>query len=181
MKKLSQITGEALKVIPRKQQLSTSTTILSKRSEAVLSHFKEAKDFAVQFNLDKCLSKYMGIKSNTDGLNANTIKLRELADCYGDENVSNWIAAWLVSLSSKMDFQISPEQAITTSMFILEELYMINIAEFSLFFKRLLKGHYGVFYGKFNIQTILIACKEFRMQRGKILLGMDYEEQKKYI
>jgi hypothetical protein len=180
MKKIGQITGAALKVIPRGKQSGTSKINLSKRSEAVLSRFETAKDFAVQFNLDECVSKYISIKTNLDGIKANTIKLRELSDCYGDGNISNWIAAWLVSISSKMDFPISTEQATTTSVLILEELYMINISEFTLFFKRLLKGDYGIFYGKFNMQTIICACKEFRMQRGKVILMMNSEDQEKY-
>jgi len=147
-------------VIPRGTQSSKSIIVLSKRSKAVLSRFKTAKDFAVEFNLDKCISLYINSKTNLDGIKANTVKLRELSDCYGDSNVSNWIAAWLVSISSKMDFQISSEQAVTTSVLILEELYMINISEFTLFFKRLLKGDYGIFYGKFNMQTIIGACND---------------------
>jgi len=170
-----------LKVIPRNAQLSKSKTDLNKRSEAVLNRFETAKDFAVQFNMDYCANKYIAIKTNYEGLMSNTVKLRELSDCYGDKNISNWIASWLVVLSSKMDFQISPEQAGTTSVLILEELYMINISEFSLFFKRLLKGDYGIFYGKFNIQTILMACKEFRMQRGFVLSKLSEEDQLKLL
>jgi len=116
-----------LKVIPRGTQSNKSIVVLSKRSEAVLSRFNTAKDFAVEFNLDKCISLYINSKTNLDGIKTNTVKLRELSDCYGDDNISNWIAAWLVSISSKMDFQISSEQAVTTSLLILEELYMINI------------------------------------------------------
>lgn len=168
-----------MKVIPQGSQLSKSKTDLSKRSEALLSRFETAKDFAKQFNMDYCFIKNMAVKNNSDGLLTNTIKLRELSDCYGDKNIANWIASWLVVLSSKMDFSISPEQAGTTSILILEELYMINIAEFSLLFKKILKGDYGIFYGKFNIQTILIACKEFRLQRGSVISKMDSEEQNK--
>lgn len=170
-----------MRAIPRNAQSSKSRTDLSNRSTAVLSHFKAAKEFAVQFNFDYCSSKYIAIKNNLDGLLTNTIKLRELSDCYGDKNIANWIASWLVVLSNKMDFSISPEQANTTSILILEELYMINIAEFSLFFKRLLKGDYGIFYGKFNIQTIILGCKEFRMQRGRVIAKMTSEEQSKLI
>jgi hypothetical protein len=181
MKRIGQITPEALKVIPRGKQSNISKITLSKRSELVLSQFSEAKQFATEFNLDSSLSRYISVKSNIDGIKTNTIKIRELSDCYGDENITNWISAWLVSLSSKMDFQISTEQVTSTSLLILEELYMINISEFTLFFKRLLKGDYGIFYGKFNIQTIILACKQFRMQRGKVFLNMSSEEQKKYV
>jgi len=180
MKKLGEITPEALRVIPRGKQSNISKITLSKRSEIVLSQFSEAKQFATEFNLDSSLSRYIAVKSNIDGIKTNTIKLRELSDCYGDENITNWISAWLVSLSSKMDFQISTEQVTSTSLLILEELYMINISEFTLFFKRLLKGDYGIFYGKFNMQTIVVACKQFRMQRGKVFLNMSTEEQRKY-
>lgn len=76
-----------------------------------------------------------------------------------------------------MNFEISTQQAKSTSMMILEELYMLNIAEFTFFFKQIRKGIFGIFYGKFNGQTILIACKEFRKNRGRILSDMNYDEQ----
>ena len=115
------------------------------------------------------------IKTNIQGYQKKVVKLRELVECYGEKNICNWIAAWLVSLSSKMDFSIAPDQASLTSKLILEELYMINISEFSLFFKKLLKGQYGIFYGKFNMQTIILACKEFRKERLRGINQFEFE------
>jgi hypothetical protein len=145
----------------------------------VLKTYPNIELFAQDFNLDSCDERYIGIKTHLDGMESKTIKLRELSDCYGDENISNWIAAWLISISSYMNFEISTQQVRTTSLIILEELYMINIAEFTLFFKQLRKGKFGIFYGKFNGQTILMACKEFRLNRGNVLSGLpsDYQIQ----
>jgi hypothetical protein len=161
--------------MPQGARLSKSKTDLSNRYKSVLSAYPNAIEFANEFNLDSTINRYIDVKTNIDGYLKDTIKLRELSECYGDKNISNWIAAWLVSLSSKMEFQITPDQAGLTSRLILEELYMINISEFSLFFKSLLKGKYGIFYGKFNIQTIILACKEFRKERTKAINQMEFE------
>ena len=100
---------------------------------------------------------------------SDVIKISEIAQAYDEETVQLWLVAWLVNLSGVMDFSITEAQANETALFILEELYMLNVAELTLFFKRLKKGHYGIFYNKFNIQTILRAGKEYRMERGREL------------
>ena len=162
--------------------MDSSNTLpgLSKKSKLVLKSFPEIEMFAQNFNMNSCEERYIGIKTNLDGLQSKTIKLRELSDCYGDENICNWIAAWLISVSAYMNFEISSQQAKSTSMMILEELYMLNIAEYTLFFKQLRKGIFGIFYGKFNGQTILVACKEFRKNRGKILSNLSEKEQNEF-
>ena len=184
MKKIGEITKD-LKVIPQKKQLgrlqtdlSITRRELSNKSKLVLKSFPEVERFAQEFNLDSCDERYISIKTNLDGLESKTINIRELSDCYGDENISNWIAAWLISVSAYMNFEISTQQARITSLLILEELYMINIAELTLFFKQLRKGRYGIFYGKFNGQTILVASKEFRMERGRVLAKLPSEQQR---
>ena len=185
MKRLGQITGKILRATLQNKQLSqsktdlqnTSTPALGQRSLDVLEVYPEIEQFAIDFNLDNCMEKYIHIKSSLDGLKSRTVKLSELVNCYGEDNIVNWISAWLISVSAYMNFEISHQQSRTTSILILEELYMINLAEFSLFFKRLRKGQYGIFYGKFNGQTILMACSEFRMQRGKVISKMSEKEQ----
>lgn len=111
---------------------------------------------------------------------SDTMKLWELAQVYGQKTVCLWIEAWLVNLSEYMDFEVSEHQTTSTSIMILEELYMLKIPEFTLFFKKLRKGNYGQFYGKFNGQIIMLAALEFRKQRGTILSKEPTEEQDKY-
>ena len=179
MKKIGQITETALKAIPRNGQLKERSADLEARLDSVLSFYPTVESFAIDMNLENCFKKYSHIKTVEDGLVSRKIKVRELAAIYGEDKIASWISLWLISLSKYMDFQISNEQADITSIDILSEMYMLNIAELTLLFTRIRKGHYGIFYGKFNMQTIMLACKGFRVERGGILSKMKEEEQNK--
>lgn len=170
-----------MEAIPQGGQLKQLKTDLPKNSKAVLKRFKTAKDFAKEFNLDNCMERYCCVKTHSDGLLSNKVKLNELSACYGEENICNWIAAWLITVSLYMNFEISTQQVKITSILILEEMYMINIAEFSFFFRKLIKGAYRPFYGKFNGQTIIQACKEFRHERGRVFSQMPSDLQNQLI
>ena len=164
-------------MIQQKKQSPALSKELSRRGKSILAQFKTGKCFAAQFNLDFCLSRYSTIQTITQGLSADLIKLGELNLAYGDKITALWIESWLVNIASYMDFSISSKQASSTAMFIKEECYMLNIGELTLLFKRIFKGKYGQFYGKFNGQTIIGACVEFRNERGKIISKMSSEEQ----
>jgi hypothetical protein len=135
----------------------------------MIEHFRTGRDFSSQFNLDFCLEQYSGYRTPGAALQSGKIKIRELVDCYGDRLIIAWLKAWLVNLSHYMDFDINTSQGHKTAMFILEECYMLNLAEISLLFKKIMKGNYGEFYNKFNGQIILRACREYRKERGRIL------------
>ena len=148
---------------------------------AMLQTFPTGIDFGKKFNLDFCMEHYINIKTIDDALMARKIKLRELSVCYGEKLIMGWIHAWLINLSSYMNFSITEQQARTTSMFILEDCYMLNIAEFTLLFRKITRGNYGQFYGQFNGQIIMNACREYRNQRGKILSLKTEDEQQKIL
>jgi len=124
------------------------------------------------------MEKYINIKTFEDALKSKKIKLRELSLAYGEQIIIGWIQAWLINLSGYMNFSITEQQAKTTAIFILEDCYMFNLAEFTLLFRKINRGNYGQFYGQFNGQIIMAACKEYRNQRGKVLSGLSEEEQK---
>lgn len=145
----------------------------------MLKNFQTEIEFANTFNMDNCIQKYIEFKTVEDALKSEKIKLRELTSIYSEKAIVLWIQAWLVSLASYMNFSITEQQAKTTSIFILEDCYMFNIVEFTLLFKKLSRGSFGEFYGKFNGQIIVLACKQYREQRGKILNSMTYDEQRK--
>jgi len=109
------------------------------------------------------------------------IKIRELAACFDDETIQLWLEAWLVNLSQHMDFEINESQAKETAIALVEDLYMLNLAEITLLFRKIRKGYYGRFYGKFDMQTILTAARQYRIERGKILAGLSTEIQDKLI
>ena len=143
----------------------------------MIKHFETGKIFLSEFNLDSCLNRYSEFKTQEEALKSKKIKILSLTKCYGEDLILTWMKAWLISLSSYMDFQITPQQVNITSRNLVEELYMLNLSEITLFFNRIIKGKYGEFYGKFNGQTILRSALEYRSQRGKILSGLTESEQ----
>jgi len=144
-------------------------------------HFKDAKSFMTEFNLDATIVRYIGHKTQLDAIHANTIKLREIAGAYSEKNTLLWIELWLASFCKFMDFEITDTASQATAMYLLEELYMVNLTEFSLFFKWLQKGKYGSFFGKFDGQKIIQAARQFRIDRGREISKMKTDEQIKYI
>lgn len=143
----------------------------------MLSAFPAPIKFLEQFNLDFCAEKYSEYKTLEEALCSEKIKIRLLAKIYGDETVVTWMQSWLINISKYMDFTISDDQARKTAMFLAEELYMLNLAEITLFFKKLLKGVYGEFFGKFNGQIIMSGAMRYRQERGRIVSNMSTEQQ----
>lgn len=166
-------------MIPHNKQQNQSLKVYSTKQKAVLNAFNTASEFAVEMNIDNCLLKYSEYNTEKLALQSGKIKIRELAEIYTEEKIIAWISTWLITISSHMDFDIQEQQIKTTSIFLLEEIYMLNLAEFTLFFKKLRKGLYGIFYGKFNIQTVVLAAIEYRKERGRILSALTTEEQSK--
>lgn len=146
-------------------------------NQSALKLYPDARLFAEGNNLDVCLERYAQYKSIKDALMARKIKIRELAATYGERPIAGWLSTWIIYLASIMDFEISEQQRRTTANMLIEELYMLNMAEITLFFKKLQKGDYGTFYNKFNVQTILIAAKQYRQQRGVILSKLPEKTQ----
>jgi hypothetical protein len=137
--------------------------------ETIKRYYPTGNRFVVDMNMDSCMEKYCIYKTIKEAHLSRKAKLIDLSHAYGEELVMAWIEAWLVNLAAYMNFDISNQQSSETAMFILEELFMLNIPEFTLLFKRIKKGRYGEFYGRFNGQIILRACKEFRIERGNII------------
>ena len=155
--------------------------LMPSKAVQILKYAPTGAEFTTMFNLDSCTEKYLKYKSVEECLTTGMIKLREISAAYGDKLMVAWVQAWLINLAMYMNFEISKEQVKTTAIMILEECYMLNIAEYTFMFRRILKGHYGIFYGKYNGQTIINACVEFRKERGKILAKLSSEQQKQLI
>ena len=134
------------------------------------------KEFVVQFNLDYCLKRYSEIKTAESALLSNKIKVRELAKVYTEDAVLVWIESWIANLAAFKDISIEESQVKKTAMFILEEVYMLNLAELTLLFKRIMKG--SIFYNKFDGTTIIHAARDYRQERGRILSKMSTEQYK---
>ncbi len=154
---------------------------MSKKGKNFLKQFRTADAFIIQFNPDYCRNRYIAIQTSKEALYAQTIQLRELALCYDQETIQLWLCSWLYQLSVQMDFEITESQAEETAQEIFRTLYMVNITELTIFFRKLKAGQYSIFYGKFNMQTILIGAREYRQERGREIAKLSTKEQQKLL
>ena len=75
----------------------------------------------------------------------------------GRESFTNaYMMAWLVYLNEVLSLnkQMSEEQIRLCAQMILDDYYMLNVADLTLLFKRVLKGDYGEFYERLSIDKI---------------------------
>ena len=152
---------------------------LSKRKSEMLVICPNVKLLITKLNFDSCLERYFRYSNAEESLMSGKLRLREIAAIYEPSAPILLIRAWLINLASFMGFEITDQQAKETGRYIYEEVGMLNIAELTLLFKRIKKGQYGEFYGRFNGQIILRACREYRKERGKILVALSTDEQLK--
>lgn len=160
-------------------QLTSLPTKLTRRSVELQKAFAAGKDFLVQFNYDYCADRYEKYNTPKLALMSGMVKLNEVSKVYNRKTPIIMLKLWLVNLSLFMGFDLPDQQARETGQYIYEEVNMLNLAEITLLFRRIKKGHYGEFYGKFNGQIVLRACREYRSERGRILAKLDEKEQLK--
>ena len=105
------------------------------------------------------------------------IKLSELQFAYEPDTAIDLISAWLLnaSLYSRLVIDLHLIKSIARELY--KEIFMLNLAEFTLFFSKLKRGHYGNLYGRFDGMTICNAAIEYRRKRGLILSKLPEEEQ----
>lgn len=153
LQKLRQPNGELLKVCPT------------------------GEEFITRFNFDFCLSRYENIDTIEKAIESGMLTLREISDTYNKKTPVLMLQAWLVNLSSFMNFEITAQQAKETAQYIFEEMRAISLPLLTILFKRIKKGKYGEFYGKFNGQKILIACIDFRKEIMKEVIKIEEQKQ----
>jgi len=154
----------------------TSNKELAVRN-SVLKTYPSGASFINKFNFDYCMSEFKA-NSYSAALRINVLKLREIASAYNEDTPKILIEAWLVNFSTFIGVEITSQQCRETAGFLYEEGYMLNLAELTFFFKRLKKGYYGKFYGKFDGMSIISACRTYRMERGKLIASMSEAERK---
>lgn len=109
------------------------------------------------------------------------IKLSDLQFAYEKDTAIDLIRAWLVNLSIYLGLNTEGQIIKTIARELYSEIFMFNLAEFTLFFSKLRKGYYGQMYGRFDGLMIVSAGREYRQQRGLILSKLPEEEQNKIV
>ena len=151
------------------------------RSNALVKAYPNKGEFLVEFNFDACLNRYSEFNTPERALESNKIKLKEIALAYDKQTPVSMIEFWLINLASYMNIEASDQQIREVAIYLYEDNSFFNLAEITLFFKRLKKGYYGSFYGRFDGMMICNAAREYRQQRGNILARLPEEQQNRIV
>jgi hypothetical protein len=129
------------------------------------------------------MQRYSELNTPELALLSHKMKLKEIAATYDKQTPVSLIEFWLINLVAYMglDEKATDQQIREIAIYLYEDFSFFNLAELTLFFKRIKKGFYGEFYGKLDGMKIISAAREYRQQRGLILSKLPEEEQKKII
>jgi len=142
---------------------------------------KTPDSFLLTFNPDFCAERYENFNTSELALCSGMIKLSELQIAFEADTPIDLIRAWLINASMYVRLEIDSQLIKEISRELYKEIFMLNMAEFTLFFSRLKRGYYGNLYGRFDGMMLCSAAREFRSQRGLILSKLTEQEQLKII
>ena len=122
-----------------------------------------------------CLTRYNDKLTVKNALYSNKVKLSELKTIYSVQTPILFIESWLLQLNlyANVEHKLNGDQVKETAIYMYDEIYMLNMAEFTLLFKLIKNGHYGPFYNKVDATQLLIACRSYRSERAKHLIEME--------
>lgn len=179
MKKLGELTVKALS--STEGQNKPSLALSQANRNLILSKYPEFTKFALTYNPDACLVRYDIYQTEKAALLSETLRLNQLTSVYSKDAAVGWIGTWIVKICEQLKLELEDYQVKIDALLLYSEIYMFNLAEVSLFFKKFMLGHYGHFYGKFNIQILSTAARQYRSTRGKILSNMTTKQQNNII
>lgn len=143
----------------------------------MLRKIKEPEQLLQTLNPDFCTKRYSEQNTELKALRAGVIKLSEINQAYTPGTSEDLIQAWLLSLSMYVRIEVDKKLIQEISIELYKEIYMLNMAELTLFFSKLRRGIYGPLYGRFDGMMICIAAREYRQTRGTELAKLTSEEQ----
>lgn len=149
--------------------------------ESLLKVCETKKDFLNQFNPDFCSNRYEALNTEELALKSGMIKLSDVKLAYDYDVPIYLIRAWLINAAVYVRLEIDSHLIKDIASELYKEIHMLNIAEFTLFFSKLKRGHYGTLYGRFDGMMICSAAREYRQQRGMIFSKLPENEQKALI
>lgn len=162
---------------PVKQNQELAKMERSERIRLLKDKHLKLIDFTTARNKDYVLDKYSSYDLKI-ALKLKLIKLSEIEECYGQKSASVYLVPYILHIQQACGLdQLNELQANTIARALYSELFLINIAELTVFIDRVCMGKYGEFYGKLTPQMIGKACYLFKLDRMKVLNVIDRENR----
>ena len=148
------------------QETCQKDLVIRKNIEKILGCFPTAKDMIVGMSHAVMEKKYRHIRTPQAAYETNYITLSEMKGLYSPESPVMLIETWIMQLSLFLDLPISKDQIKELAWLIYDDNHYLNIAEMTLVFTRIKKGHYGQFFGRIDPVEIQRWFREYRSERG---------------
>jgi len=145
--------------------------------EAILVVCPDQKSFLEKFNPDFCAERYDCLNTVELSLKSGMIRLSDLQFAYNKETGIDLLRAWLMNLSIYLGLDSDGQIIKSIARELYSEIYMFNLSELTLYFSKLRRGYYGIFYGRFDGMMIVSSGREYRAQRGYVLSLLSVDEQ----
>lgn len=93
------------------------------------------------------------------------------------------IVKWLMEVNKLLNLKkpMSEDQIVLGASYIMEDYKNLNVADLTVFFKRLLKGKYGQFYESFSIHKLCSALDMYIDDRFEIAVERSQSKHNKFI
>lgn len=130
--------------------------------------------------------KCRDVRSITDVFKSELPTLVRIKKEYGNSFTEKYISAWIINI---IDFfqvgkKMGDQQVYETSMMILDEYWMLNLADINLVFQRAKKGHYGELYDRLDGAIILSWFRKYfeeRCQSAESISMREHDQYKKSV
>jgi len=114
------------------------------------------------------------------------LKLPSLATIrktYGENFTEGYIATWITNLVEffQVGKRMGENQIIETSMLVLEDYYMLTLADINLVFTRAKKGHYGEMYDRLDGAIILSWFRKYWEERCQEAASISQREHERKV
>ncbi len=152
---------------------------LPKRAEVLLKKINNPAQLIATLNPDFCSQRYSDFNTEIAALQSGLIKLSEINLAFERGTAEDLLSAWLLNLSLYTRIEVDKKLIQEISRELYKDIFMLNIAELTLFFSKLKRGIYGTLYGRFDGMMICSAAREYRMSRGRVFASLPSDEQKK--
>jgi len=148
--------------------------VITDRNNIVLKRFETPTEFIVFMTHENCLTRYDSKLTIQEALKSDLIKLLDLKSIYNENTPVHFIESWLLQLNIFVNTEnkLSGGQIKELAKYMYDEIFMLNMAELTLLFKRIKSGFYGVFYNRIDGTQLVQWCREYRKERSKYLISL---------
>ena len=151
------------------------------RVALISQKFPTIADFALSLAPHEVTKRFLAIKSIEQAMKSKIAKLTEIAEAYGKESAYSYIEAWVIKLNDYVNknpqMSMNTEQVEETAMFLYQEACFLNLAELSLFFRRVKSGYFGELPGYLDGVRIMSYMRLFLTERSAAWMKAQRQEE----